>query len=162
RSILAAREIRASLRALEEAGVRATYRSVDVRDTAKLASVLDETRQSIGPIRGIIHGAGVLRDRRIEDKKDDDLDQVLDTKVAGLRALLDATRTDALRVLLLFASATGRFGRRGQSDYAVANQALVSIAQVEAARRPDCRVAALDWGPWDGGMVTAALKNEFA
>src|SRR5262249_2005338 len=52
-------------------------------------------------------------------------------------------------------------GRRGQSDYAVANQALVSVARAWADRRPDCRAVALDWGPWEGGMVTPALRAEF-
>jgi hypothetical protein len=109
----------------------------------------------------VVHGAGVVRDRRIEDKRDEDFDDVLDPKIAGLRALLAATSADDLRFLVLFASATGRFGRRGQADYAVANQALASIAQVEAARRPRCRVVAIDWGPWEGGMVTAVLQKEF-
>ena len=123
--------------------------------------MLDEARKALGPLKGLVHGAGVLRDRRIEDKSAEDLDQVFDTKVAGLRSLLAATSGDDLRFIALFASISGRLGRRGQSDYAMANQALVGIAQVEAARRPDCRVAALDWGPWDGGMVTPALKREF-
>ncbi len=161
RGVLAAREIRSSLRALQAAGVRAEYRSVDVRDSGRLAEVLTEARRTLGPIRGVIHGAGVLRDKRIEDKRDDDVDQVVDTKLTGLRALLEATAHDDLRVLALFASVTGRFGRRGQADYALANQALVSVAQVEAARRPFCRVVALDWGPWEAGMVTPALKAEF-
>ena len=160
-AILAAREIRASLRALEAAGVRAVYRSADVRDVATVAAALADARASLGPIQGLIHGAGVVRDKRIEDKRDEDFDQVLGPKVAGLRVLLDATRSDDLRCLVLFASATGRFGRRGQSDYAVANQALVSIADAEAHARPGCRVVALDWGPWEGGMVTAALQKEF-
>ncbi len=160
-AILAAREIRKNLQELEAAGVRVVYRSVDVRDAAKLASTLAAVRAEVGPIQGLIHGAGVVRDRRIEDKRDEDFDQVLGPKVLGLRALLDATRGDDLRCLVLFASATGRFGRRGQSDYAVANQALVSVAQLEAAARPGCRVVALDWGPWEGGMVTPALQKEF-
>ena len=161
RAILAGREIRSSMKALEAAGVRAVYRSVDVRDEGALSAILGGVRSSLGAIRGIIHGAGVLRDRRIEDKSDDDLDQVLDTKLAGLRALLSATREDDLRIIGLFASVTGRFGRRGQSDYAVANQALASIAAVEGAQRPECRVVALDWGPWAGGMVTPALRKQF-
>jgi acyl transferase domain-containing protein len=161
RATLAAREIRQSLAQLAEHGVVAAYRSVDVRDEKALIEVLSEARATLGPIRGIVHGAGVLRDKRIEDKRDEDIDQVVDTKLAGLRALLLATRSDDLGVLALFASVSGRFGRRGQSDYALANQALVSIAQVEAAQRPRCRVVALDWGPWDGGMVTPALKHEF-
>ncbi|MBS1153322.1 MAG: omega-3 polyunsaturated fatty acid synthase, partial [Myxococcaceae bacterium] len=161
RAVLAGREIRASLAALEAGGVKVRYRSVDVRDEASLARVLEEARGEFGPVRGVIHGAGVLRDKRIEDKRDDDLDQVLDTKLAGLRALLSATARDELRFVAFMASVSGRYGRRGQSDYAVANQALVSIAQAEAAKRPSCRVVALDWGPWDGGMVTPALRSEF-
>jgi PfaD family protein len=160
-AILAAREIRASLRACEAEGVRAVYRAVDVRDADAVTVALGEARASLGPIHGVVHGAGVVKDKRIEDKRDEDFDQVMDPKLAGLRALLVATRDDDLRCLVLFASATGRFGRRGQCDYAVANQALVSIAQDEAARRPRCRVVALDWGPWEGGMVTPALQKEF-
>ena len=160
-AVLAAREIRANLQSLKDAGIRAAYRSVDVRDSASVGRALESVRATLGPIEGIIHGAGVVRDKRIEDKRDLDFDQVLDPKLAGLRALLHATRTDDLRCLVLFASATGRFGRRGQSDYAVANQALVSVAQAEQAQRPRCRVVALDWGPWEGGMVTPGLRKEF-
>jgi NAD(P)-dependent dehydrogenase (short-subunit alcohol dehydrogenase family) len=160
-AILAGREIRASLEAHEQAGVHAVYRSVDVRDAEGVAAALTDARRSLGPIHGIVHGAGVVKDKRIEDKRDLDFDHVLDPKLAGLRVVLSATRDDDLRTLVLFASATGRFGRRGQSDYAVANQALVSVAQAEAARRPGCRVVALDWGPWEGGMVTPTLQKEF-
>ena len=160
RGILAARDIRGSLEALRSLGLKVEYRQVDVREPAAIATVMTEAR-SLGPIRGLVHGAGVLRDKRIEDKRDDDFDQVLDPKLSGLAALLEATRVDELSVIALFASVSGRFGRRGQSDYAVANQALVSMAQSEAAKRPHARVVALDWGPWAGGMVTSALEATF-
>ena len=130
------------------------------RAMPSVASVIADAR-TLGPLRGIVHGAGVLRDKRIEDKRDDDFDQVLDPKLSGLSALLDATRADDLTLIALFASVSGRFGRRGQSDYAVANQALVSMAQAEALARPHARVVALDWGPWAGGMVTSALEATF-
>jgi len=38
---------------------------------------------------------------------------------------------------------------------------LNKVAQCLAVRLPDCRVASLNWGPWDGGMVRPALKREF-
>ncbi len=160
RGVLAARDIRASLDALRALGLNAEYRQVDVRDAAAVAEMMRDAR-ALGPVRGIVHGAGVLRDKRIEDKRDDDFDQVLDPKLSGLSALLEATRGDELSLIALFASVSGRFGRRGQSDYAVANQALVSMAQAEAAKRPHARVVALDWGPWAGGMVTTALEATF-
>ncbi|MCA3011247.1 MAG: SDR family NAD(P)-dependent oxidoreductase, partial [Myxococcaceae bacterium] len=161
RAVFAARDIRATLESMTTLGISVHYRQVDVRDGDAVAAVLGTVRQTLGPIRGVVHGAGVLRDKRIEDKRDDDVDQVLDPKIAGLRAVLEATRRDELSVLALFSSVSGRFGRRGQSDYALANQALVSIAQAEALRRPACRVVALDWGPWAGGMVTPALEAAF-
>ena len=44
---------------------RAIYRSVDIRDTAEVAALLAEIRREHGPVRGIVHGAGVLADRLI-------------------------------------------------------------------------------------------------
>jgi hypothetical protein len=79
-----------------------------------------------------------------------------------LRSLLAATNDEELRVIALFSSSTGRFGRTGQVDYAVANEILNKTAQVEARRRPDCRVVSINWGPWDGGMVTPSLRKVFA
>jgi hypothetical protein len=64
-------------------------------------------------------------------------------------------------VLALFSSSTGRFGRTGQVDYAAANEVLNKIAQQQARRRSGCRVVAINWGPWDGGMVSPALKQVF-
>ena len=90
------------------------------------------------------------------------LDAVLDTKLSSLRHLLNAVKPSDLRLVALFSSSTARYGRIGQSDYAVANEALNKAAQVLAARLPECRVASLGWGPWDGGMVDANLKKMFA
>ncbi|MEK7720774.1 MAG: polyketide synthase dehydratase domain-containing protein, partial [Elusimicrobiota bacterium] len=62
----------------------------------------------------------------------------------------------------LFSSSTARLGRHGQSDYALANEVLNKTSRLLARRLPDCRVASLNWGPWDGGMVNDALKALFA
>ncbi len=162
RAVIAAREVRATLRRMAERGIEARYEAVDVRDEGSLSAVLSKARQQLGVLTGIVHGAGVLRDRRIEDKSDDDFEQVLGTKIGGLLPLLRATAHDQLKLMALFTSVSGRFGRKGQTDYAVANEALVGVALNESARRSGARVVALDFGPWNGGMVTEALKREFA
>jgi acyl transferase domain-containing protein/NAD(P)-dependent dehydrogenase (short-subunit alcohol dehydrogenase family) len=158
---LANREVLRTLERVKAAGAEAVYRSVDVRDAAAVQDALGEVRSRFGPIKGLVHGAGVLADRRIEDKTREQFDAVYETKVVGLRSLLAAVEGDPLKVLALFSSSTGRFGRTAQIDYAVANEALNKVAQQEARRRPDCRVVSLNWGPWDGGMVTPALKDVF-
>ncbi|HMB06183.1 MAG TPA: SDR family NAD(P)-dependent oxidoreductase, partial [Isosphaeraceae bacterium] len=161
RQVAANREVLRNLERIEAAGAHVIYRPADVRDEEAVRRRLDEARAGFGPIRGLIHGAGVLADRRIEEKDDEQFAAVYDTKVAGLRALLRSLGPDALRVLVLFSSSTARFGRKGQVAYAAANEVLNKWAQREARRRPACRVVSINWGPWDGGMVTSSLKPIF-
>jgi malonyl CoA-acyl carrier protein transacylase/NADP-dependent 3-hydroxy acid dehydrogenase YdfG len=160
--VIAGRELRATLARVAAAGGTAIYRSVDIRNTAAVKALLAELRPGHGPVRGIVHGAGVLADRLIVDKTREQFAQVYATKVDGLRSLLAATGEDDLRVIALFSSTTGRLGRSGQVDYAVANETLNKMAQAEARRRPGCRTVSINWGPWDGGMVTPSLKKLFA
>jgi len=162
RALMAGRELRATLARVEAAGGTALYCSVDIRDSQAVNELLQRIRLEHGPIRGIIHGAGVLADRLITDKTLEQFAMVYGTKVGGLRSLLDATAGDDLRFIALFASTTGRFGRSGQVDYAVANEVLNKLAQAESRRRFGCRSVSINWGPWDGGMVTPALKKVFA
>jgi acyl carrier protein/NAD(P)-dependent dehydrogenase (short-subunit alcohol dehydrogenase family) len=160
--ILANREIRTTMRRIKEAGGQALYRSVDLRDDTAVAGVIKEIREEYGPIKGLVHGAGILADRLIRDKTIEQFEQVYSTKIDGLRSMLAAVADDDLRFMVMFSSSTGRFGRTGQVDYAVANEILNKVAQQQAGLRPNCRVLSLNWGPWDGGMVTPALKKIFA
>jgi len=153
------REIRATLAAFAEVGADVMYRSVDVRDAAAVTAAVDEARGRFGPVRGLLHGAGVLRDRRIEDKTAEQFDAVFDTKVLGLSALLAAIGDDPLRFAVAFTSVSGRFGRRGQVDYAMANEVLAK--SLAALSGEGTRRVAIDWGPWEAGMVTPALKAQF-
>ncbi len=161
-AVLGSREIRSTLRRIKEAGGQALYRSVDLRDGDAVAAVIQAVREEYGPVKGLIHGAGVLADRLIKDKTAEQFEEVYSTKIAGLRNLLGAVADDPLKFMVMFSSSTGRYGRTGQVDYAVANETLNKLAQQQAVLRPDCRVLSLNWGPWDGGMVTPALKEVFA
>ena len=155
------RELLHNLQRLQQLGSKVIYQSVDIRDEQEVSVAIAAAR-NLGLIRGIIHGAGVIADRKIEDKTLEQFDLVYSTKIAGLQALLQATQDDKLDFIGLFSSSTGRFGRSGQVDYAVANEVLNKTAQALARQRADCRTISFNWGPWDGGMVNAALKKIFA
>jgi NAD(P)-dependent dehydrogenase (short-subunit alcohol dehydrogenase family)/acyl carrier protein len=161
KNYMANREISRNLAALKSTGASVQYFSVDIRNFKAVRTIIDAIRLDHGPITGIIHGAGVLEDRLIIDKTPDQFERVFDTKVMGLKNLVKATRIDALKYLVVFSSVAARFGNKGQVDYAMANEALNKIAQTESLGREDCRVIAINWGPWDGGMVTAGLRREF-
>ncbi|MFE2463002.1 SDR family NAD(P)-dependent oxidoreductase [Streptomyces sp. NPDC059402] len=161
RRVLAVREVRQTLRALEDAGSPTRYLSVDTRDEAALRDALAEVRRDWGPITGVVHGAGVIADRLIGAKTDEQFARVYSTKVDGLRALLAATADDPLSLLVAFTSVSGVFGSPGQADYAMANTAVDHLLSAYAAARPDCLTRSVAWGPWDGGMVTRTIAERF-
>ena len=159
---MANREMSKNLDRLKSTGSDVIYYSVDVRDYDSVSSIFNKIRSSHGPITGIIHGAGILEDRFIADKTLKQFEKVFDTKVMGLKVLLDATKEDTLKYIVLFSSITARMGNKGQVDYAMANEVLNKTAWQESILRPDCKVISINWGPWDGGMVSSSLKREFA
>jgi acyl transferase domain-containing protein/NAD(P)-dependent dehydrogenase (short-subunit alcohol dehydrogenase family) len=161
RRVLAQREIRRNLVRLRQAGASVEYFNVDVLDAPAIANAVADVRRRLGPIAAIVHGAGVLADRKIADLSEEQFRIVFQTKVVGLKNLLVATETDPLKAIVLFSSSTGRFGRSGQLAYAAANEALNKIAQHLNRVRPTCRTVAINWGPWEGGMVTPALAKVF-
>ncbi|MBW2591719.1 MAG: SDR family oxidoreductase [Deltaproteobacteria bacterium] len=155
------REIETNLNAIRTAGANVSYFAADVRDEKSIQNVIDQVHKKHGAVTGIVHGAGILEDRLIIDKTTGQFNRVFDTKVKGLAILLEATCNDPLKHLVLFSSVTARMGNPGQADYAMANEVLNKIARTEATMRPDCRVISINWGPWDGGMVSSTLKRAF-
>jgi NAD(P)-dependent dehydrogenase (short-subunit alcohol dehydrogenase family) len=161
KQLLASREVARTLEAIRSAGAAVAYYAVDVRDPGQVRSALADARSRFGPIRGLIHGAGVLEDRLIAAKSMEQFERVFDTKLKGFQALMDAVENDELKTIVFFSSVTARIGNRGQADYAMANEALNKLAWAESQRRPGCRVVSINWGPWECGMVTPPIKREF-
>jgi NADP-dependent 3-hydroxy acid dehydrogenase YdfG len=162
RAVHGAREARATCETLRALGSEVRYLALDVGDARAVTTALDGLRAEWGPIRGVVHAAGVLADKAFHEKTDEQFQRVFGTKVDGFRALLAATQGDPLEAICCFSSVAARAGNAGQCDYAAANEALNKLCQAEQARRgATCRVRAINWGPWDGGMVGPALKSRF-
>ena len=146
RRLLANREIALTLERVRAAGASAEYVSVDIRNAEQVGRVLDEVRARCGPVRALVHAAGVLEDRLILDKTAEQFRRVYDTKVRGFRALMRALPAEDLRYLIVFSSVTARIGNKGQADYAMANEALNKLAAAHAAAPGSAR-AVRELGP---------------
>jgi KR domain/Enoyl-(Acyl carrier protein) reductase/Phosphopantetheine attachment site len=148
------REVRENLENLRKTGATVDYAGADVRDPAALARVLNGWRARHGEVAGLIHGAGLIKDKLIRQKSVESFDRVLETKLDGALNLIRLVRGDSLKFTALFSSIAGRFGNVGQSDYAAANEILSKLAHWLDRRWPG-RVVSLIWGPWSGiGMVS--------
>ena len=153
RRLMQAREIRDNLARMTEAGAVVHYYSADVRDEAEFGGLIDRLQTRFGPLAGVIHGAGVIEDRLVRDKTPESFDRIFQTKVVGARILTERLDLSRLRVCAFFASVASRFGNKGQSDYAAANEVLSKLALL-LDRRWEARVFSVAWGPWSEiGMV---------
>ncbi len=161
RPILANREIAQTLNAINAAGGQARYVEADVTNSSNVSVAVAPITKEFGDVTGIIHGAGVLADKFIEQKTLEEFNAVYTTKIDGLLSLLAATSTTNVKHLVLFSSAAGFYGNPGQSDYSIANDILNKTAYRFKALNPSAQVLSFNWGPWDGGMVTPELKRMF-
>lgn len=161
KNIISCREIAETLKAIDKTGGRARYISVDVTDKKALEEKISEAEKDLGKITGIIHGAGILADKLIEKKSEEEIEAVYAAKIEGLKALLKSVEPNNLSHLVLFSSAAGFYGNIGQSDYAAANEILNKLAYRFKEKYPLCHVVSFNWGPWDGGMVRPELRRVF-
>ena len=135
------------------------YRQADVADRGALAALLEDVRERVGPVRGIVHAAGVVRDAFLRDKRDEQVEEVLAGKVAGAVWLDELTRERELDFLAFCSSAVTVVGNVGQVDYAFANAVLDELAADREARRraggPHGRTVSIGWPAWAGsGMAS--------
>ncbi len=153
--VLASREIKTTLDQIQQAGGTAEYFQGDIRDPESVKEVIAKT----GQVHGFLHGAGALADKLITEKSEADFELVYGVKVDGLISILGNLPLEDLRYLILFSSVAGFYGNPGQADYSLSNEILNKYAHYLQQQHPQCRVLAVNWGPWDGGMVSPQLKR---
>lgn len=125
-------------------------------DVSKQDDVLNELNriQLIMPkIKGVVHAAGVLDDRVIQEQTIDLFTKVLAPKVYGTVNVFNALKDNNLDFFVMLSSITSILGNMGQSNYAAANYFMNRFA-VKMQKNGN-NIFALCWGPWDGsGMAS--------
>ena len=156
------RAIRRNLGRFRQAGATVEYLQADVRDEAEFGSTINNIYDRYGRLDAVIHGAGIIEDKLIADKTPASFDRVFDTKVDSAFILSRYLRPDSLKLLVFFSSVAGRYGNRGQSDYAAANEVVNRLAWYLHRTWQKTKVVAINWGPWDtAGMASAEIKRQF-
>jgi NAD(P)-dependent dehydrogenase (short-subunit alcohol dehydrogenase family) len=154
-------KIRQNIEKMKQLGAKAFYQACDCTNDHDFSKLIRQTYKTFQKIDGVIHAAGCLKDASITQKTTGHFQQVLDTKVESARILLRELDFEILDFLMFFSSVSGRFGNRGQADYAAANEILNKMA-VQLHHRWPGKAVAVNWGPWEGdGMVSSQVKAQF-
>ncbi|MEZ4868999.1 MAG: type I polyketide synthase [Caldilineaceae bacterium] len=145
-----------ALQALTQAGVEVTVRQVDVADEAQVQALLAEIAQTLPPLRGIIHAAGVLDDGVLLHLNWARFQRVLAPKVAGAWHLHTQTQQLPLDFFVLFSSGAALVGTAGQANHAAANTFLDRLAHLRQAQ--GLPALSINWGRWS--EIGAAARNQ--
>ena len=160
-NIISKKEIESTLEELRSHGSEVSYIKGDVTKVETFKKQVQAIQSQYGKVTGIIHGAGRLADKYIQDKSATDFENVLSVKLDGMLSLFAAVDIHNLDYLVMFSSVAGYYGNVGQSDYAIANEILSKAAHLFKTNHPNTHVSAINWGAWDSGMVSGELKAQF-
>lgn len=149
-------EAQAVIDELEAGGVMVSALRTDVSDVESLKRARDLIR-GYGPLRGVLHAAGTLRDAAFLRQSAEDATDVTASKFGGAAALHEVTRGDALDFFVLLSSAGQFLGGTGQTAYAAANAGLDALARWRRAQGLPALSVAL--GPWPGGGMAQSLSD---
>ncbi len=144
---------RSAVAELRKHGVEILVRPADVSDPKEVAGLIAQIGQSMPPLRGIAHAAGVLNDGLAVQQDWDTFAAVMKPKVQGAWNLHIQTLDAALDFFLLFSSAATFMPNPGQASYSAANTFLDSLAQVRRGR--GLPSLSLNWGMWQGPGLAA-------
>jgi len=154
--VLGTKEVKANMADIEQyCPGNVHYISCDITSSDSVKEALSK----LPKITGYFHASGVLRDKLIENKSVEDFRMVYNTKIIGFENIWNNLDQSAVNHCILFSSLAGFHGNVGQSDYSMANEVLNKIAYMLGQSNVSAK--AFDFGPWDGGMVTPALKKHF-
>ena len=150
------------VQALEKAGAEVLVQSGDVTNLERMRQIVEETRTAFGPINGVFHAAGVVRDNLIQVKSQSEIEEVFAPKIYGTLVLDELLNKEHLDFILLYSSTSTVITPMGQVDYVAANAFLNAYAQSHAGRQ-DRKTIAVNWGIWNevGMAANAASKMGF-
>ncbi|KAK6183409.1 hypothetical protein SNE40_010898 [Patella caerulea] len=131
----------------------------DVTDFISLKGSFKKLMQQfpVSPVKGVILGAGVLRDSTLINMTNNQITEVLDAKVTGAWNMHLATENIELDFFILHSSITSVFGAPGQSNYGAGNAFQDSLAFYR--RSKGLPAQSINWGPLDMGMLENVDDN---
>jgi acyl transferase domain-containing protein/acyl carrier protein len=146
-----------AIQQLEAMGARVFVGCADVGDENSLAACLAELSRGGWPeVRGVIHAAGTMHYRSLEETSVSELHESFHAKAVGAWLIHKFFERRQLDYFVLFSSASAILNSPLLGAYAAANVFLDGLAQ----RRESQRLPALsvNWGLWAGIGMTANLS----
>jgi len=141
-------ELAGNLARLAAAGIRSCYVQCDVTDQPAVGAAVSRIERELGPVTGILHGAGVSNLRLLRDADARTSAHAVRVKARGLYNVLAALPPARLKAVHVISSVLGTTGMPGQTDYTFANAWLNGALRSLETSHPHLHCLALGYSVW--------------
>ncbi len=136
-------------------GIQIHTAQVDVTHAADMNALFSDIAETMPPLRGVIHSAGLLADGVLLQQDWAQFAEVLGPKVSGAWHLHTLTEQMPLDFFVLFSSIASLTGAAGQGGHAAANLFLDTLAAYRQSQ--GLPALSINWGAWT--EVGAAVRH---
>lgn len=151
-------EVAQTVATLRANGARIELVQADVADFNQVQAAFARIDETLPPLRGVMHVAGVPGKGMLTTVTYEDFAQAMTAKVAGTWNLHQLTQERSLDFLVLFSSMATLMGATGQSGYPAANAFLDTFATYRC--RQGLPGLSVNWGIWQHlGMAKLLEEN---
>ena len=148
------------IQSIESLGATVRLVSGDVGDFDTMRALFAEFGDTLPPLRGVIHAAGVIDFHPLTSMDANVLRAGLRPKVVGAWALHELTKSKSLDFFAAFSSGASVWSAKGLAHYAAANQFLDCLAYHR--RAIGLPALTVNWGWWAGGGTSVEWEKYFA
>ena len=151
-------EAQETISRLEQKGVHILTMQADVSNEDEVRKLIAEIKQTLPPLKGVIHSAGVLDDGMLLQQDWLRFEKVMAPKVTGTWHLHQMTRHIPLDFFVMFSSGVSLLGSVGQANHASANAFMDGLAAYRRAL--GLPAISINWGAWS--EIGAAADRRLA
>jgi malonyl CoA-acyl carrier protein transacylase len=146
------------LKELEIAGASVTVIKADISDAKQVTQLFTEIKQSLPPLRGIIHAAGVVEFGSVWQQDWARFAKVMAPKVRGAWLLHTLTKELPLDFFVCFSSLASLLGSHGLGSYSAANAFMDALAHYRHSLK--LPALSINWASWSEIGMGAKLETE--
>ena len=148
---------------IQASGGEVQFIKADVSKKEQLENAVKQALLRYKEIHGVFHCAGIVNDKRIENKTAEEILAVISGKIMGAVYLDEILQNEPLDFYILFSSISS-LGNAGQSDYAYANSFLDKFSEYrEMLCQKGLRYGkslSISWPFWKAGGMTMGEANK--
>ena len=155
-------EIHTTIEKFKSKGLSCKYYQCDVSSLDAVMSLIKTIGEDLGPITGVIHGAGRNVPRKAEQVTAADAFDEISPKLLGAINLCQGLQESPLKLFVVFSSIIGITGMPGNAWYGLANEALDLVLRNFHQQHPQISTQSIAfslWGEVGMGVRFDIVKN---